>query len=72
MTIESSWGFNQRKHKEKLEQRNILAKEARERKNEEWRKKLELEEGPMPTRKQMEAFKLALKQQPPKNATSNV
>lgn len=72
MTIESSWDFNQRKHKEKLEQRNILAKEARERKNEEWRKKLELEEGPMPTRKQMEAFKLALKQQPPKNATSNV
>lgn len=72
MTIESSWGFNQRKHKEKLEQRNILAKEARERKNEEWCKKLELEEGPMPTRKQMEAFKLALKQQPPKNATSNV
>lgn len=72
MTIESSWDFNQRKHKEKLEQRNILAKEARERKNEEWRKKLELEEGPMPTRRQMEAFKLALKQQPPKNATSNV
>ena len=72
MTIESSWDFNQRKHKGKLEQRNILAKEARERKNEEWRKKLELEEGPMPTRKQMEAFKLALKQQPPKNATSNV
>ena len=63
MTIESRWDFNQRKHKEKLEQRKILAREARERKNEELRKKLELEEGPMPTRRQMEAFKLALQKQ---------
>lgn len=63
MTIESSWDFNQRKHKEKLEHNAIVAKQIRERKKEERQKRFELEEGPMPTRRQMEAFELALKQQ---------
>lgn len=61
MTIESSWDFSQRKHKEKLEHNTIVAKQIRERKKEERQKRFELEEGPMPTRRQMEAFKLALK-----------
>lgn len=61
MTIESSWDFSQRKHRERLEQRNLAAKQIRERKKEERQKRFELEEGPMPTRRQMEAFKLALK-----------
>ena len=63
MTIESSWDFNQRKHKEKLEQRKIWAKEQRERKKQERQKRFELEEGPMPGRKYIERFKSALKQQ---------
>lgn len=63
MTFESNWEFSQRKHKEKLKHNAIVAKQIRERKNEERRKKWELEEGPMPTRRQMEAFELALKQQ---------
>lgn len=63
MTIESNWDFNQRKHKEKLEQRKIWAKEERERKKEERRKKWELEEEPMPTSRHIKAFKLALQQQ---------
>ena len=61
MTIESSWDFSQRKHKEKLEHNAIVAKQIRERKKEERQKRFELEEGPMPTHRQMEAFKLALK-----------
>ncbi len=63
MTFESNWEFSQRKHKEKLKHNAIVAKQIRERKNEERRKKWELEEGPMPTSNQMKAFKLALQKQ---------
>lgn len=63
MTFESNWEFSQRKHKEKLKHNAIVAKQIRERKNEERRKKWELEEGPMPTSNQIKSFKLALQKQ---------
>ena len=61
MTIESNWDFNQRKYKERQEGKKHRIKEAREKKKEEMQKRFEREEGPMPTRRQTEAFKLALK-----------
>lgn len=63
MTIESSWDFNQRKRQEKQEQRKRWAKEERERKKQERQERFEREEGPTPTSKQTEAFKLALQKQ---------
>ena len=61
MTIESSWDFKCRKHKEKLEQRKIRAKEAYERREEERQKKFELEEGPIPTRNDLKRLEAELK-----------
>lgn len=58
MTIENSWDFNQRKHKERLEQRKKMAKEARERRKAEKQKRFEQEE-PTMTRQQIKAFELA-------------
>lgn len=63
MTIESSWDFNQRKRQEKQEQRKRWAKEERERKKQERQERFEREEGPIPTRRQTEVFKLALQKQ---------
>ena len=65
MTIESSWDFKCRKHKEKLEQRKIWAKEKREQKKQERQKKFECEEGPMLTSGYMEKFKAELNKQFP-------
>ena len=65
MTIESSWDFKCRKHKEKLEQRKIWAKEKREQKKQERKKKFECEEGPMLTSGYMEKFKAELNKQFP-------
>lgn len=65
MTIESSWDFKCRKHKEKLEQRKIWAKEKREQKKQERQKKFECEEGPMLTSCYMEKFKAELNKQFP-------
>ena len=66
MTIESSWDFKCRKHKEKLEQRKIRAKEAYERREEERQKKFELEEGPIPTRNDLKRLEAELKKRFPK------
>lgn len=65
MTIESSWDFKCRKHKEKLEQRKIWAKEKREQKKQERQKKFECEEVPMLTSGYMEKFKAELNKQFP-------
>ena len=61
MTIESRYDFDQRKRQEKQERLREAEKAIRERKKEERQQRFEQEEGPMPTRRQMEAFKLALK-----------
>ncbi len=58
MTIESSWDFNQRKHKERLEQRKKMAKEAHEKRKAERQKRFEQEE-PAMTPQQIKTFELA-------------
>lgn len=71
MTIESRYDFDQRKRQEKQERLREADKAIRERKKEERQQRFEQEEGPMPTRRQMEAFKLALKQQVAERNTVN-